>query len=96
MSAAHSNRPIHLLLDLLSRRWTLRVLWELRDGPQTFRQLQERADQISPTVLNSRLRELREVGIVDRSDHGYVLSERGAELTGTLLDLHRWAERWLE
>jgi DNA-binding HxlR family transcriptional regulator len=27
-----SGRPIMALLDLLGRRWTLRILWELREG----------------------------------------------------------------
>ena len=95
MAPSHSNRPIHQLLDLLSRRWTLRVLWELRDGPVTFRQLQDKADQVSPTVLNTRLAELRRHHIVDRGEHGYQLTERGAELASQLIDLHRWAERWI-
>ena len=51
-------------LDLLGRRWALRVLWELRSGPLTFRALQEACDGVSPTVLNARLAELREAGIL--------------------------------
>lgn len=52
------------LLDLLGRRWTLRVLWELRAEPATFRELRDRCGGLSPTVLNVRLKELREAGIV--------------------------------
>ncbi len=47
------------LLDLLGRRWALRVVWELRDGPLVFRALQERCAGMSSSVLNQRLRELR-------------------------------------
>ena len=47
------------LLDLLGRRWALRVLWELRDGPVPFRALQQRCDGMSSSVLNQRLAELR-------------------------------------
>src|SRR5204863_8999581 len=62
------QRPIVRLLDLLGRRWTLRVLWELRDGGAfTFRVLQERCGGLSSSVLNARLAELRDAGIVERA-----------------------------
>ena len=90
-----SGRPIMVLLDLLGRRWTLRVLWELRAGPvPSFRELQSRCDGVSSSVLTDRLGELREAGIVERADDGYQLSARGAELGKTLLQLARWAADW--
>ncbi len=82
------------LLDLLGRRWTLRVLWELRDAPATFRELRERCDDVSPTVLNQRLGELREVGIVELSGEGYGLTARGTTLLEALLPLDAWARAW--
>ena len=84
------------LLDLLGRRWSLRVLWELRDGnAPSFRELQARCGDISSSVLNDRLRELREAGIVDgeRSD-GYRLSREGRALIDALAPLDEWAKRW--
>lgn len=82
------------LLDLLGRRWCLRVLWELRGGALTFRALAERCGEISPTVLNRRLAELREAGIVDHGEGGYGLTSPGEKLLELLLPLHRWAEDW--
>jgi DNA-binding HxlR family transcriptional regulator len=90
-----SGRPIMALLDLLGRRWTLRLLWELRDGlPAKFRELRERCDSVSPTVLNERLAELREVGIVELADDGYCTTEHGATLLEALAPLHGWAAAW--
>ena len=43
---SRSGRPIMAALDLLGRRWALRLLWELRDGPRTFRALREKAEQV--------------------------------------------------
>jgi DNA-binding HxlR family transcriptional regulator len=83
-----------VLLDALGRRWALRVLWELRDGPQTFRALRERCDDVSPTVLNERLAELRELDLIAASEEGYTLSEHGRELGALLLPLDAWARRW--
>ena len=83
------------LLDLLGRRWTLRVLWELHAGPvPSFRELQSRCGGVSSSVLTDRLGELREAGIVERADDGYQLSARGAELGKTVLQLARWAADW--
>jgi DNA-binding HxlR family transcriptional regulator len=83
------------LLDLLGRRGTLRVLWELRDGhPQSFRLLRSSADDMSPSVLNARLKELREARLVELADAGYQLTGEGLELIRHLKPLNRWAERW--
>jgi DNA-binding HxlR family transcriptional regulator len=84
-----------VLLDLLGRRWTLRVLWELRAGPATFRELRARCDEISPTVLNSRLRELREIGVVELDPGlGYKTTTHGESLLRALAPLHEWASAW--
>jgi DNA-binding HxlR family transcriptional regulator len=83
------------LLDLLGRRWALRILWELRDGPLTFRSLREACDDASPSVLNARLRELREARLVERREaEGYVLAAGAEDLGALLLDLDGWAKRW--
>ena len=68
LRGSRTGRPVMVLLDLLSRRWALRVLWELRDeGGPSFRELQARCGHISSSVLNERLRELRDAGIVGRA-----------------------------
>ena len=88
-----TGRPIMALLDLLGRRMSLRILWELSraDEPLTFRALQAAADT-NPTVLNQRVKELRAAGLVTRDESGYRLSQDGAELTALLLPLHAWPE----
>jgi DNA-binding HxlR family transcriptional regulator len=91
---SRTGRPIMALLDLLGRRWTLRILWELRESTLTSRALREACDDASPTVLQARLAELRQAGFVELAPDGYRLTETGKELLGTLLPLHRFAERW--
>ena len=83
------------LLDLLGRRMTLRVLWELSiaERPMTFRRLQTAADT-NPSVLNTRLSELREADMVVRGDSGYQLSPMGQSLVPHLLAIHKWSETW--
>ncbi len=92
---ARTGRPVMALLDLISRRWALRILWELRDGPLTSRALRARCDDVSPTVLQTRLSELREAGLVALAPRtGYLLTPLGAELGTVLLRLSRFAETW--
>jgi len=82
-------------LDLLGRRWALRVLWELRDGaPLSFRALRERCDSMSTSVLNQRLAELREAGLLESGAGGYRLTEAGMQLKDALGPLDGWAKRW--
>jgi DNA-binding HxlR family transcriptional regulator len=83
------------LLDLLGRRMTLRVLWELsRSGrPLTFRALQGAADT-NPALLNTRLKELRAARLVVHSGDGYSLSEEGQTLLRLLMPLRKWADQW--
>src|SRR5215475_12344751 len=90
-----SRRPVMRVLDLLGRRWALRALWELRDGPLTFRALREACDDVSPSSLNQRLRELRALGVVALGEDGYVLTPSGVRLSRILLELSRWAKQAL-
>jgi DNA-binding HxlR family transcriptional regulator len=83
------------LLDLLGRRWSLRILWELREQSMTSRALRTACDEASPTVLNERLKELREAGFIELVPaNGYGLTQLGRELRETLMPLHRFAGRW--
>jgi DNA-binding HxlR family transcriptional regulator len=83
------------LLDLLGRRWTLRVLWELRAPTASFRDLQARCDGMSSSVLSARLSDLREAGAVaSQADGGYELTAEGQKLLEALEPLDAWARRW--
>ena len=90
-----SGRPIMALLDLLGRRWTLRIIWELREQALTSRALRKACDDASPTVLQARLAELRQAGFVELDPaSGYRLTETGKELNSTFLPLYHFAGRW--
>jgi|SRR5215212_9730042 len=91
---SRSGRPIMSLLDLLGRRWSLRIIWELREDSMTSRALRTACDDASPTVLQARLSELREAGLIELAETGYALTGVGRELLETFLPLHGFAERW--
>ena len=92
---SRSGRPIMALLDLLGRRWTLRIIWELREQSLTSRALRAACDEASPTVLQARLSDLRDAGLIELiPGNGYRLTAMGRDLLETFLPLHRFAERW--
>jgi DNA-binding HxlR family transcriptional regulator len=90
---SRSGRPIMVVFDLLGRRAALRVLWELRSEALTFRALQDAA-ATNPALLNTRLKELREAGVVDHGAGGYHLTDAGRALMQALHPLSAWADAW--
>lgn len=89
-----TGRPIMALLDLLGRRWVLRLVWELREKPRRFRELQD-AVGASPTIVNARLADLRDAKLVELDpETGYRLTALGNELLRLFLPLHVWSEKW--
>jgi DNA-binding HxlR family transcriptional regulator len=88
-----SGRPIMVILDVLGRRGALRILWELRHERLTFRALQQ-ACETNPGSLNTRLKELRDLKIVDHDDGGYRLTDHGRGLVVVLNALQSWTDQW--
>ena len=91
---SRSGVPLMALFDLLGKRWAMGVIWQLRHGPATFRALQEACESISPAVLNSRLKELREAMLVCATEEGYALTPMGVELNQLLEPFGAWAITW--
>jgi DNA-binding HxlR family transcriptional regulator len=90
---SRTGRPIMVALDLLGRRAALRVLWELRGEPLTFRALQEAA-ATNPALLSTRLKELRDARLVDHGEGGYQLTPDGRALLQAMRPLSEWAQAW--
>lgn len=91
-----TGRPIMAAMDLLGRRWALRLIWELRDGPTGARQLLSRCAGLSSSVLYQRLAELTASGLITSSTDGYRLTPLGAALGQALAPLDAWAATWSE
>jgi len=90
-----TGRPLMAAMDLLGRRWALRIVWELRAESLGARALQARCDQMSSSVLYERLEELTAAGLVARDEAGaYLLTDLGAALGPALESLDSWARRW--
>jgi DNA-binding HxlR family transcriptional regulator len=83
------------LLDLLGRRWALRILWELRQQPASFQALQRRCDSMSTSVLSQRLGELRDAQLIEKDQAAdYALTEVGSRLLTRLDGIDEWTQEW--
>lgn len=79
-------------LDIAGRRWALRIVWELRVGPLNFRALRASCGNVSPSVLQRRLHELRTLGVIEKIPRlGYRLSTHGEKLFQVLAQLDKWS-----
>lgn len=93
--SAKEPAAMNQLMSLLESRYAIRVLWALRDGhPQTFRLLQGSVGGITPNTLNTRIKEMREAGLMDHGDAGYIVTPAGADLLKRLSELPAFATRW--
>lgn len=93
--SSKENAAVSQLLSLLESRYAMRVLWALRDGhAQTFRLLQDSVGGITPNTLNTRIKELREAGLVNHGTDGYGVTASGVDLLKRLNDLQAFAGKW--
>ena len=92
--ASTTARPLAELFDLIGRRWTLRILWELRGRTLSFNDLRRAVGGMSQSVLVTRLTELFGAGLVADVPGGYRLTPHGAALTRELTNLDGWATDW--
>jgi DNA-binding HxlR family transcriptional regulator len=91
-----SGRAVMALFDLIGRRWTLRIIWELQQAsrPLTFRELRSACGDISSSVLTRRLHELTDVLITARARDGYTLTDTGIRLVTSLQPVLEWSRDW--
>ena len=90
------------MLELLTRPWTLHILWSLsNNGPMRFGVLKKNIDGISARVLTERLRTLEEAGFVFRHYEQtippavtYGITERMKDIEKVLDQLETLARKW--
>lgn len=91
---SQSGVAIMAVFDLLGQKWNMRILWELRSGPLSFRALQDNCDGMSPSVLNTRIKRLTDTKLINKTDGGYQLTDLGESLMTTLDPLRDWSSLW--
>lgn len=84
---------VELAVDMLGGKWKTVLLAHLKQGTHRYVELKRLVPTLSDKMLTQRLRELVELGFVERTGDGYALSERGRSLAPVLEALHAWGTR---
>ncbi len=81
-------------------RWSLLILRQVFRGDRRFSEFASELG-IAKNLLSSRLRRLVEAGVLEKVQyqehpvrHEYRLTTKGAELSGALIALMHWGDRW--
>jgi DNA-binding HxlR family transcriptional regulator len=91
---ADAQPPLFVLVELLSRRFALPLVWSLRTGAEAYPALIAGVGA-QPSVASQRLRELREAGLVEVDEGGdYRLTTHGRRLLDPLEQLDDFAGDW--
>src|SRR4029450_6226877 len=107
--ARRTNCPITQFQRMISGKYKLRILWDLKDGPLRYGQLKKgllrgspESPEISPRVFSRELKTLGEMGMLHRKDFRlappkveYSLTERGRSLIPTIAKMHDWGIKTL-
>ena len=89
-------------LDVLGERWTLLIIRDLLLGPKRYKDLLEGLPGIGTNLLADRLREMEELGVLERAtlpppagSTVYQLTEAGQAIEPIMMSLGRWGARFL-
>lgn len=94
MASEDHSKCVPSLFELIGKRWTLLLIWELQNGPATSRMLRQKCG-VSPSVLQTRIDELRSARLILVGRSGYELTGLGKELVAALKPLSDYAVRWV-
>ena len=96
------DQALTRVFSLLGKRWTGVIIGVLLERPARFAELARAIPGITEGMLSARLRELKELGLVEREvgqgppiSSTYRLTQRGEALRPGLLALGNWAEVYL-
>ncbi|MBD8026514.1 winged helix-turn-helix transcriptional regulator [Ureibacillus sp. Re31] len=88
-------------MELLGKRWTTLILYQLLDGSQRFNEI-ESALPVSGRLLSERLKELEKEGLVERKVFTdvpvrveYSLTDKGRALEGAIREVEKWSQTWI-
>jgi DNA-binding HxlR family transcriptional regulator len=101
--------PVTAFQKMISGKYKLRIVWDLKDGPLRYGELRsgllrgiEGTQQIAPRVLSRELKVLAASGLVARKDYGvvppkveYRLTSVGRSFIPVIDEIRKWGHRHL-
>ena len=101
--------PVAAFQKMISGKYKLRIVWDLKDGPLRYGESRtgllrgsDSSSEIAPRVLSRELKALTETGLIDRKDYGvvppkveYRLTRKGKSFVPVIAAIRDWGTRHL-
>jgi DNA-binding HxlR family transcriptional regulator len=101
--------PVAAFQKMISGKYKLRIVWDLKDGPLRYGEIRtgllrgsDGSAEIAPRVLSRELKALTETGLIDRKDFGvvppkveYRLTRKGRSFVPVISAIRSWGSRHL-
>ncbi len=91
--------PIERGMRLIGGKWKGSILWHLKDGPVRFNDLARQLGGASKKMVNQRLKEMEDIGLLERRvlstrpiAVAYEITEFGRSALDVLDQLRAWSE----
>ena len=108
-STAICGCPVAAFQKMISGKYKLRIVWDLKDGPLRYGEIRsgllrglDGSQEIAPRVLSRELKALAETGLIDRKDYGvvppkveYRLTQKGRSFVPVIDAIRKWGTRHL-
>jgi DNA-binding HxlR family transcriptional regulator len=108
-SARAHSCPVAAFQKLISGKYKLRIVWDLKDGPRRYGEIRtgllrglDGSSEITPRVLSRELKALTESGLIDRKDYGevppkveYSLTRKGRSFVPVVATIRDWGSHHL-
>jgi DNA-binding HxlR family transcriptional regulator len=108
-SAPACGCPVAAFQKMISGKYKLRIVWDLKDGPLRYGEIRtgllrgsDGSAEIAPRVLSRELKALTETGLIDRKDYGvvppkveYRLTRKGKSFVPVISAIRSWGSRHL-
>jgi DNA-binding HxlR family transcriptional regulator len=108
-SAPICGCPVAAFQKMISGKYKLRIVWDLKDGPLRYGEIRtgllrgsDGTGEIAPRVLSRELKALTETGLIARRDYGvvppkveYCLTRKGKSFVPVIAAIRSWGARHL-
>ncbi|MDC0506074.1 helix-turn-helix transcriptional regulator [Candidatus Gracilibacteria bacterium] len=90
--------PVIQLMGDISKKWTLIILKAIMSGSTSYSDIEKQVSDINPSILSSRLKDLQDMGFIDKNIVSsspvkieYQLTKKGKSFEPVLENISSWA-----
>lgn len=103
LTSADLTCPFTTAQKVLSGKWSLIIIFHLKDGPKRFNELLRKFDGLTHSSLTKQLRQLEKFQLIHREVYNqvppkveYSLTDLGKKLYPTINELTEWGSKYID